>query len=158
HRVARGDPDPVCASAVAPVWTPRMRRTLPYLLVLIVLQACHSHPPDLQQLGNDWMANASALVAAPDRTEADRVLDPGRRPAELLAFVGVRPGLRIAELGAGGGYTTELLARAVGPTGTVYGHNSQLMLLRFAQSPWNERLARPTMQGVVRLDRPFDDP
>lgn len=97
-------------------------------------------------------------MAAEDRTAADRALDAGRRPAELLAFFGVRPRMRVAELGAGGGYTTELLARAVGPGGTVYGHNTPLILERFAERPWSERLARPIMRNVVRLDRPFDDP
>ena len=138
-----------------------MRRTLPcLLLVLLVLPACSGRSPKqtLNDFGDNWTETASSLVAAQDRTEADRRLDPGRHPAELLAFFGVRPGMRVAELGAGGGYTAELLARAVGPTGVVYGHNAPLMLMRFAQTPWTERLQRPTMQGVVRLDRPFDDP
>ena len=141
-----------------------MRRTLPclllVLLVLLVLPACSGRSPKetLNDFGDNWTETASSLVAAQDRTEADRRLDPGRHPAELLAFFGVRPGMRVAELGAGGGYTAELLARAVGPTGVVYGHNAPLMLMRFAQTPWTERLQRPTMQGVVRLDRPFDDP
>jgi predicted methyltransferase len=135
-----------------------MRRTLACLLVVLALQGCHRQPPSLKQMSNDWMETARAIVAASDRTEADRRLDTGRHPAELLAFFGVRPSMRVAELGAGSGYTTELLARAVRPNGTVYGQNSPLILQRFAQSPWSERLARPPMQGVVRLDRPFDDP
>ena len=138
-----------------------MRRTLPCLLVLLlVLPACRGRTAGetLGDFGDNWTETARSLVAAQDRTEADRRLDPGRHPAELLAFFGVRPGMRVAELGAGGGYTAELLARAVGPKGVVYGHNAPLMLMRFAQTPWTERLQRPTMQGVVRLDRPFDDP
>ena len=135
-----------------------MRRVLPCLLALLVLPACRSQRSDLEQLGNSWLEGARTVVNAPDRSEADRALDPGRHPAELLAFFGVRPGMRVAELGAGSGYTTELLARAVRPNGVVYGHNAPAMLLRFGQGPWNERLARPTMEGVVRLDRPFDDP
>lgn len=103
-------------------------------------------------------AGARAAVAAPDRSAADRTLDAGRHPVELLTFFGTGPGMRVAELGAGGGYTTELLARVVGPTGTVYGQNSQLILDRFAQAPWTARLATPAMRNVVRLDRPFDDP
>jgi len=98
------------------------------------------------------------LVAAPDRTEADRALDAGRHPAELLAFFGISSGMRVAELGAGGGYTTELLARAVAPGGVVYGQNSPTVLQRFAEKPWSERLARPVMKDVVRVDREFDDP
>ena len=56
------------------------------------------------------------------------------------------------------GYTTELLARAVGPTGTVYGQNPKFVLERFAEKPWSERLARPVNAKVVRVDREFDDP
>jgi predicted methyltransferase len=66
--------------------------------------------------------------------------------------------MRVAELGAGGGYTTELLARAVAPNGTVYGQNSRFVLERFAEQPWSARLAKPVMKSVVRLDREFDDP
>ena len=99
-----------------------------------------------------------AIVAATDRDDSDRKLDDGRHPAELLAFIGVTPGMRVAELGAGGGYTSELLARTVGPTGTVYGQNSPMILQRFAEKPWSERLAKPVMKHVVRVDREFDDP
>ena len=61
-----------------------------------------------------------ALLAAPDRTDADRKTDIQRHAPELLAFMGVGPGMVVADLGAGGGYTTELLVRAVGPSGKVY--------------------------------------
>jgi predicted methyltransferase len=99
-----------------------------------------------------------AAVEAPDRTPADRALDAGRHPAELLAFFGLAPGLRVAELGAAGGYTTELLARTVGRSGVVYGQNNRLILERFAEKPWSERLVKPVMSNVVRVDREFDDP
>ena len=65
--------------------------------------------------------------------------------------------MRVAELGAGGGYTAELLARAVGPTGTVYAQNSKA-LLSFVVVEWPRRLERPSMQRVVRVDREFDAP
>ena len=61
-----------------------------------------------------------AAVDAVDRSTADRALDGGRHPAEMLAFFGIGPGMRVAELGAGGGYTSELLARTVGPSGVVF--------------------------------------
>jgi predicted methyltransferase len=101
---------------------------------------------------------SAAIVAALDRTDDDRALDANRKPGEMLAFFGVSPGMRVADLGAGGGYTTELLARAVGPTGVVYAQNSQFILDRFAAKPWSERLAKPVMKNVVRVDREFDDP
>jgi predicted methyltransferase len=98
------------------------------------------------------------VVAAGDRSQDDRALDAGRHPAELLTFFGVRPGMRVAELGAGTGYTAELLARAVGTTGRVYAQNPKVFLERFAAGPWGERLKKPVMSNVVRVDREFDDP
>jgi predicted methyltransferase len=97
-------------------------------------------------------------VDAPDRSEADRLLDGGRQPDKTLAFFGLQPGMKVAELAAGGGYTSELLARVVGPTGVVYGHNTPFILQRFAEQPWTERLTKPVMANVKRLDREFDDP
>ena len=101
---------------------------------------------------------ASEAVAAPDRSEADRALDAGRKPAETLAFFEIVPGDHVAEIGAGGGYTSELLARITGPLGKVYGQNSPLVLARFAEKPWTERLAKPVNANIVRLDTPFDAP
>src|SRR5256885_327828 len=64
-----------------------------------------------------------AVVDAPDRSEKDRALDAGRHPAETLEFLDLKPGMKVAEIGAGGGYTTELMARAVGPSGAAYMQN-----------------------------------
>jgi len=98
------------------------------------------------------------VVIDPDRLEADRALDAGRRPEELLAFFEVAPGLRFGEIGAGGGYTTELVARALGERGRVFAENNRLVLERFAAKPWGDRLQRVAMRNVVRVDREFDDP
>ena len=64
------------------------------------------------------------VVASPDRSDADRSNDLRRKPAQLLAFIGIRPGMVALDISAGGGYTTELLARAVGPAGRVYGQSA----------------------------------
>src|SRR5262245_31025180 len=129
------------------------------MFVLVASLACSSKAPPVTPeppvaVATDW----AAIVEAPDRTDADRALDAGRHPAELLAFVSVGPGDRVADLMAGGGYTTELLVRAVGPTGTVYGQNTPGILERFAAAPWAARLERPVNANVVRLDRELDDP
>jgi predicted methyltransferase len=97
-------------------------------------------------------------LSAPDRSEADRALDAGRRSGELLSFFGIAPGMRVAELGAGGGYTAELLARVVGARGRVYAQNSRLLLERFAEKPLSERLKKPSLAHVTRVEREFDDP
>jgi predicted methyltransferase len=102
-------------------------------------------------------AEAKAVVEATDRTEDDRRLDAGRRPAELLTFLHVRPGMRVGELVAGAGYTAELLARAVGPSGVVYAENPKV-ILENSGAALSERLARPAAKNVVRLDRELDDP
>lgn len=99
-----------------------------------------------------------SIVDAPDRSAEDRALDPGRHPVGLLEFLGLQPGMKVAEISAGGGYTTELLARAVGPTGVVYGTNAKVILERFAEKPWGERLKKPIMTNVIRVDREFDEP
>jgi predicted methyltransferase len=103
-------------------------------------------PPDIEK-----------LIAASDRSDPDRALDAGRHPGELLAFLALAPGARVGEIGAGTGYTTELLTRAVGPKGKVYGQNSP-GFLKFVGKAWGERLQRAPMKGVVRVDREFDAP
>jgi predicted methyltransferase len=122
--------------------------------LLVVLVACSGHRPPAPTAADDYRA----IVATPDRTDGDRALDAGRNPAALLAFAGIRPGMRVAELMAGGGYTTELLARAVAPDGRVWAQNNRLILDRFAATPWSQRLARPALRDVVRVDRELEDP
>jgi predicted methyltransferase len=65
-------------------------------------------------------AYVAAAVADPSRPELDTQRDPGRLPAETVAFVGVKPGDKVAELIPGGGYFTRILAKVVGPKGHVY--------------------------------------
>ena len=63
-----------------------------------------------------WIA---AAVANPARPQADRDRDAARKPGEVLAFVGVRPGMQVLELIPGGGYFTRILSGAVGRRGHV---------------------------------------
>jgi predicted methyltransferase len=97
-------------------------------------------------------------IAAADRTVDVRRLDAGRKPGEVLAFFRIAPGQKVADLIAGGGYTTELIVRTVGKDGKVWAQNTKDILDRFARKPWSERAAKPVMNGVVALERPVDDP
>jgi predicted methyltransferase len=99
----------------------------------------------------------AAIVAAPDRTDADRQTDQRRDPAQLLAFVGARPGMKVLDMGAAAGYSSELMARAVGPTGMVYAQDSQEVADKL-KDKFDERAKRPAMKNVVRDVRPYDDP
>ncbi|MBF8292422.1 MAG: methyltransferase protein, partial [Steroidobacteraceae bacterium] len=67
----------------------------------------------------DLPANITAAVAAAERSDKDRERDVHDRPAELLVFAGIMPGMKIADVFGGGGYWTELMARTVGPEGHV---------------------------------------
>src|SRR5262249_897457 len=98
------------------------------------------------------------VVIDSDRLEADRALDGGRPPAELLAFLEVAPGLRYGETRAGGRCRRGLGARALGEGGRVFAENNRFVLERFAAKPWADRLQRRAMRNVVRVDREFDDP
>ncbi|MBA2542146.1 MAG: class I SAM-dependent methyltransferase [Deltaproteobacteria bacterium] len=97
-------------------------------------------------------------IAATDRTVDDRRLDAGRKPGEVLAFFRIAPGHKVADLVAGGGYTTELIVRTVGKDGKVWAQNTKDMLDRFARKPWSERAAKPVMAGVVALEQLVDAP
>jgi predicted methyltransferase len=68
-------------------------------------------------------AQIAAIVASPDRSQADRTNDQRRHPEDLLAFIGAKPGWTALDVSTGGGYTTELLARVVGPTGMVWAQS-----------------------------------
>ncbi len=140
----------------------RIVRAPALLLTLVAVLAgtgCTSlHARAMRAAAAAASARAQAVVDAPDRAPEDRALDAGRHPAEMLAFFDVAPGMHVAELGAAGGYTTELLARAVAPTGLVYAQNSRFILDRFAEKPWTERLAKPVMRNVVSVVRDFDEP
>jgi predicted methyltransferase len=63
------------------------------------------------------------IVRSSDRTAADRTNDERRKPEQMLGFIGIRPGIVAVDISAAGGYTTELLARAIGPSGRVYGQS-----------------------------------
>lgn len=89
---------------------------------LLALAACaHTGDSPRPVLSRERIAE---ILASPDRREADRTNDIRRKPADMLAFIGVRPGMVALDVVAGGGYTTELLARSVGPTGRVYGQSA----------------------------------
>lgn len=99
----------------------------------------------------------AAIVAAPDRSEADRKTDARRDPVKLFAFTGVGPGMMVLEMGAGGGYTAEMLARAVAPNGKVYAQDQPPVMQR-ASDAYAIHAKGPAMKNVEYVLRPFEDP
>ena len=98
-----------------------------------------------------------AIIASSDRSEADRQTDVRRQPAKMLAFTGAKPGMKVLDMGAGAGYSTELLARAVAPGGSVYAQESAAVMER-VKDKFDIRAQNPAMKNVVHLIRNYDDP
>jgi predicted methyltransferase len=98
-------------------------------------------------------AQIATLVASPDRSAADRRNDERRKPEQMLAFIGVRPGMVALDVSAAGGYTSELLARAVGPTGRVFAQTARPTSPTLA-----ERTRTPSGANIVPVVLPFDNP
>ena len=102
-------------------------------------------------------ADYAAVLAAPDRSEADRTADKRRDPAPFLAFAAPGAGMKVLDMGAGGGYSSELMARAVAPNGTVFAQNPPDLGER-AKGAFETRMATPAMKNAVAVSAPFDDP
>lgn len=69
-------------------------------------------------------AAIDAAIANPARLAGDREEDSWRKPAEVLTFLEVRPGMSVLDYFSAGGYYTELLSHAVGPQGKVIAYNN----------------------------------
>ena len=155
--------------------SPAIRRHAVALSVSVfLLAACTTPPVTTASLSADRIA---AIIASPDRSAADRTNDIRRKPAEMLAFIGVRPGMTALDVSAARGYTTELIARAVGPAGKVYGQNPPRDAGRappaqpegmaappVAQAPVApaatlvERARNPATSNITPVLRSFEDP
>ena len=131
-----------------PVILSRTAATALILALVATLTACTTPlPADSAGTRTLRSEDIAAIVASPDRSAADKNLDARRKPAQLLAFMGVRHGMTALDLSAGGGYTTELIARAVGPTGRVYGQSQP------PRVPGSTALAPVTPEGDAAPSR-----
>lgn len=104
-----------------------------------------TNPDDLQTLYKQ-------AIASPSRIDEDRAADAKRKPLEFLQFADVRPGMRVLDVAAGGGYTTQLLSLVVGNSGAVWAQSAELndtLLKRKSSNP-------QTNINVVVL--PYEDP
>lgn len=95
---------------------------------------------------------AKAVVASPIRTDQDRRMDASRNPLEFLPFTGVAPGMVAFDLSAGAGYTSQIIALSVGPTGKLYAQREA------PGTAFTKRLADNPQSNIVVVYRPFEDP
>ncbi|MFO1413315.1 MAG: hypothetical protein U1F10_05280 [Burkholderiales bacterium] len=97
-------------------------------------------------------ARYERVLESPLRTEQDRKMDASRHPAELLAFAQVQSGWRALDVAAGGGYTAQLIALAVGPNGTLWAQAAR------PNANLAKRLEEHPQANFIVVTRPFDDP
>lgn len=86
-----------------------IRAAVSSLALILAASAVHAAAP----------SPIDAAIADTTRPAADRDRDAERKPAEMLAFAGIKPGMIVVDLIPGGGYFTRLFSDAVGPTGKV---------------------------------------
>ena len=115
-----------------------MNPSIPLLATLTLILACggcDEPPPGAGAMSSGEVVETStetsvyaAAVAHAGRSAKDLERDTGSKPAEVLQFFGIRPGMRVLDLFSGGGYYSELLAYVVGPEGSVVAHNNSAYL------------------------------
>ncbi len=96
-------------------------------------------------------ASHAAAINNPARA-ADTKDDAKRKPAIFLDFAQVKPGMKVLDVVAGGGATSELLALAVGPTGAVWAQNSK------PNANLEKRLAATPQANLHPVVQPFETP
>jgi predicted methyltransferase len=100
----------------------------------------------------DQPAGYQAAVASPIRADADRKDDAKRKPAEFLAFAGVKPGMKALDVASGGGATAALLTAAVGSKGEVWAQNAK------PNPKLQERVGNATLPNLHAVVADFNDP
>jgi len=107
----------------------------------------------------------ATAVTAPGRPAAAVALDPTRKPAAVLAFLGLRKGMAAADIMTGSGYWAELMARVVAPNGRVtafepdvfkYGPEEEAAWAALVKAEPNLKLARYPWAGFTAEGRRFD--
>lgn len=135
-----------------------MRRFAPLLfaVALIAPLQADASPATLRTI-------IAKAVANPARPADYRAADALRKPAETLAFSGVRPGMIVGEFYPGGGYFTRMLSDVVGPTGHVYGMENQgwkgavkANQAMLAEGRWKNVSIDARPFGTVEFPKPLD--
>jgi predicted methyltransferase len=100
-------------------------------------------------------ANITAALADKARPAADTARDAARKPGELLAYAGVKPGDKVADFIMGGGYFTRILAAAVGPSGHVYAYQPSEFVAFKASYGTDQTKVAGDYKNVTALTAPF---
>lgn len=99
-----------------------------------------------------------AAVRSPARPAEDLARDAGSKPAAVLAFIGIVPGMAVLDMNAASGYYTELLARVVGATGRVIAHNHPGAVAMLTPEVLERRYGEDRLPNVEQLFVPHNEP
>jgi predicted methyltransferase len=95
-------------------------KRLNFLLAASAMTICTA--PILAAAAPAASAAIEKAIADPARPATDTSRDAGRKPAEVVAWAGIKPGMKVVDLLPGGGYFTRIFARTVGDNGIVYAY------------------------------------
>jgi predicted methyltransferase len=143
RRISAGDvPDSAMRHFVAILWSQQqrhrnrqtgstMKTKFVQLALVLFISACGQPTAETPV---DHAASATVEIdvsiyadalANPARPEADRERDASRKPAVVLEFFGIAPGMKVLDMYSGGGYYTEILSSVVGAQGRVVAQSSK---------------------------------
>lgn len=135
-----------------------MRKPLLSLVAVLGLAACATQPmlgppppPPSGPASISIPANIAAALSDPSRPAADMIRDEARHPGEVLAFAGVKPGAKVADLIPGGGYFTRIFSKAVGPKGKVYAYVPDELTKLAKREPAVNAIARDPAYSNVKV-------
>lgn len=94
--------------------------------------------------------NIIDAVSSPSRPDTDVVRDINRKPAQVLKFLGIKPGMTVLDVYSTEGYYTEILSYAVGEKGKVLAHNSKAYR-KFYGKTISERFVRGRLSNVDKI-------
>lgn len=94
--------------------------------------------------------NVTEAVNNPSRPDTDVIRDTNRRPARVLSFLGIKPGMTVLDVYSTEGYYTEILSYAVGKKGKVFAHNSKAYRKFYGKSI-NERFVGGRLNNVEKI-------
>jgi predicted methyltransferase len=92
------------------------------------------------QAQDEQVARMRAALAAPERPAENKARDAARKPIESVQFFGIKTGQTVVDMIAVGGWFTEVLSAAVGPTGKVYSQNPPFLVQADAEKALLARL------------------
>ncbi len=121
---------------------------MPFILIFLLLGqllfAQATHPLTGRQIAPVMGAGGAGWLDRPERESEEA-------PDQAIHLLGLRPGMTVADVGAGTGYMSLRMARRVGPTGKVYANDLQPeMLEKLRANSQREKLTNvETVQGTA---------